>query len=140
MVLIGCQNMDFNGLFLLGVEVFQVYSLSDVQVKVLSDQVCQEMDSKVMIVLVNSEYVKCLIIIVNVLGNNINGQLVNYKVYMVKDVNVFVMVNGCICVYSGLMDMMMDNEVEVVIGYEMGYVVLGYVKKGMQVVFGINVV
>lgn len=57
-----------------------------------------------------------------------------------KDVNVFVMVNGCICVYSGLMDMMIDNEVEVVIGYEMGYVVLGYVKKGMQVVLGINVV
>lgn len=139
-IFIGCQNMDFNGLFSLGVEVFQVYFFSDVQVKILSDQVCKEMDVKVKIVLVNSEYSQWLNKIVVVLGDNINGQFVNYKVYEIKDVNVFVMVNGCICVYSGLMDLMNDNEVEVVIGYEMGYVVLGYVKKGMQVVLGINVV
>jgi hypothetical protein len=40
---------------------------------------------------------------------------VNYKVYMAKDVNAFAMANGCIRVYSGLMDMMTDNEVEAVI-------------------------
>ncbi len=39
------------------------------------------------------------------------------------------MANGCIRVYSGLMDMMTDNEVEAVIGHEMGHVALGHVKK-----------
>ena len=73
-------------------------------------------------------------------NSNINGQPVNYKVYMAKDVNAFAMANGCIRVYSGLMDMMTDNEVEAVIGHEMGHVALGHVKKGMQVALGTNAV
>lgn len=64
----------------------------------------------------------------------------NYKVYETKDVNAFAMANGCIRVYSGLMDMMTDNEVEAVIGHEMGHVALGHVKKGMQVALGTNAV
>ncbi|MDU1026772.1 MAG: M48 family metalloprotease, partial [Leclercia adecarboxylata] len=78
--------------------------------------------------------------IASALGNNINGQPVNYKVYMAKDVNAFAMANGCIRVYSGLMDMMTDNEVEAVIGHEMGHVALGHVKKGMQVALGTNAI
>ncbi len=87
------------------------------------------MDSKATIAPANSEYAKRLTTIANALGNNINGQPVNYKVYMAKDVNAFAMANGCIRVYSGLMDMMTDNEVEAVIGHEMGHVALGHVKK-----------
>lgn len=64
----------------------------------------------------------------------------NYKVYQTKDVNAFAMANGCIRVYSGLMDLMNDNEVEAVIGHEMGHVALGHVKKGMQVALGTNAV
>ena len=94
------------------------------------------MDSKATIAPANSEYAKRLTTIANALGNNINGQPVNYKVYMAKDVNAFAMANGCIRVYSGLMDMMTDNEVEAVIGHEMGHVALGHVKKGMQVALG----
>ncbi|MFP1497472.1 M48 family metalloprotease [Escherichia coli] len=48
---------------------------------------------------------------------------------MAKDVNAFAMANGCIRADSGLMDMMTDNEVEAVIGHEMGHVALGHVKK-----------
>ncbi len=59
---------------------------------------------------------------------------------MAKDLNAFAMANGCIRVYSGLMDMMTDNEVEAVIGHEMGHVALGHVKKGMQVALGTNAV
>ena len=139
-VLTGCQNMDSNGLLSSGAEAFQAYSLSDAQVKALSDQACQEMDSKATIAPANSEYAKRLTTIANALGNNINGQPVNYKVYMAKDVNAFAMANGCIRVYSGLMDMMTDNEVEAVLGHEMGHVALGHVKKGMQVALGTNAV
>ncbi|SUG76254.1 Putative metalloprotease yggG [Salmonella enterica subsp. enterica] len=45
-VLTGCQNMDSNGLLSSGAEAFQAYTLSDAQVKALSDQSCQELDSK----------------------------------------------------------------------------------------------
>ena len=138
--LTGCQNMDSNGLLSSGAEAFQAYSLSDEQVKTLSDKACQEMDAKATIAPASSEYSKRLSKIAAALGDNINGQPVNYKVYVAKDVNAFAMANGCIRVYSGLMDLMNDNEVEAVIGHEMGHVALGHVKKGMQVALGTNAV
>ena len=106
--LTGCQNMDSNGLLSSGAEAFQAYSLSDTQVKALSDQACKDMDSKATIAPASSEYTTRLGKIAAALGDNINGQPVNYKVYMAKDVNAFAMANGCIRVYSGLMDMMTD--------------------------------
>ncbi|WP_312456139.1 M48 family metallopeptidase [Pseudescherichia sp.] len=138
--LTGCQNMDSNGLLSSGAEAFQAYSLSDAQVKALSDESCKEMDSKATLAPANSEYRQRLDKIASALGDNINGQPVNYNVYMTKDVNAFAMANGCIRVYSGLMDMMNDNEVEAVIGHEMGHVALGHVKRGMQVALGTNAV
>ncbi|MDQ8575408.1 M48 family metalloprotease, partial [Klebsiella aerogenes] len=138
--LTGCQNMDSNALLSSGAEAFQAYSLSDEQVKTLSDQACKEMDAKATISPASSEYSKRLSKIAAALGDNINGQPVNYKVYETKDVNAFAMANGCIRVYSGLMDLMNDNEVEAVIGHEMGHVALGHVKKGMQVALGTNAV
>lgn len=136
LLLSGCQNMDSNGLMTSGAEAFQAYSLSDAQVKALSDEACKDMDGKATLAPANSTYTQRLNKIASALGDNINGQPVNYKVYMAKDVNAFAMANGCIRVYSGLMDMMTDNEVEAVIGHEMGHVALGHVKKGMQVALG----
>jgi len=138
--LTGCQNMDSNGLLSSGAEAFQAYSLSDAQVKALSDESCKEMDSKATLAPANSPYRQRLDKIASALGDNINGQPVNYNVYITKDVNAFAMANGCIRVYSGLMDMMNDNEVEAVIGHEMGHVALGHVKRGMQVALGTNAV
>jgi len=138
--LTGCQNMDSNGLLSSGAEAFQAYSLSDAQVKALSDESCKELDSKATLAPANSPYRQRLAKIASALGDNINGQAVNYNVYITKDVNAFAMANGCIRVYSGLMDMMNDNEVEAVIGHEMGHVALGHVKRGMQVALGTNAV
>lgn len=137
-LLTGCQTMDQNGLLSSGAEAYQAYSLSDAQVKTLSDEACKEQDSKASLAPANSTYTQRLNKIASALGDNINGQPVNYKVYVTKDVNAFAMANGCIRVYSGLMDMMNDNEVEAVIGHEMGHVALGHVKRGMQVALGTN--
>ncbi len=139
-LLAGCQNMDSNGFMTSGAEALQAYTLSDAQVKSLSDEACKQMDSKATIAPAGSQYNQRLSKIAAALGDNINGQPVNYKVYQAKDVNAFAMANGCIRVYSGLMDMMNDNEVEAVIGHEMGHVALGHVKKGMQVALGTNAV
>lgn len=138
LLLSGCQNMDSNGLLSSSTGALQAFSLSDQQVQALSDQACKDMDSKATIAPANSTYVQRLNKIAAALGDNINGQPVNYKVYVAKDVNAFAMANGCIRVYSGLMDLMNDNEVEAVVGHEMGHVALGHVKKGMQVAIGTN--
>lgn len=51
------------------------------------------------------------------------GYTFNYKVYLLKEVNAFATADGSIRVFSGLMDVMDDNELLVVIGHEIGHVV-----------------
>jgi len=51
-----------------------------------------------------------------------NGLTLNYKVYLSKDVNAFATADGSIRVFSGLMDIMDDNQLLAVIGHEIGRV------------------
>lgn len=91
------------------------------------------MDKENKVVLVSSLYVQCLVRIIEGFVNE-DGLSLSFKVYLIEDVNVWVMVNGCVCVYLGLMDMVLDDEVCGVIGYEIGYVKLGYSKFRMWIV------
>lgn len=52
----------------------------------------------------------------------IDGYTLNYKVYKLKEVNAFATADGSVRVYSGLMDIMDDNELLAVIGHEIGHV------------------
>lgn len=61
----------------------------------------------------------------------IDGKKAVYKVYLTPDVNAWAMANGCIRVYSGLMDVMNDDELRGVLGHEIGHVALGHSKKRM---------
>ena len=51
-----------------------------------------------------------------------NGLTLNYKVYLTKDVNAFATADGSVRVFSGLMDIMDDNQLLAVIGHEIGHV------------------
>jgi putative metalloprotease len=51
-----------------------------------------------------------------------NGLALNYKVYLTKDINAFAMADGTVRVFSGLMDIMDDNQLLAVIGHEIGHV------------------
>jgi len=134
-LLSGCQNFNTAALMQSGAQAFQAATLSDDQVKELSNQSCQQMDAQSQIAPASSTYSKRLAKISAALGDNIAGTPANYKVYVTKDVNAWAMANGCIRVYSGLMDMMNDNEVEGVLGHEMGHVALGHSRKAMQVAY-----
>ena len=59
-----------------------------------------------------------------VFGKYTKGEFytLNYKVYLTKDVNAFATADGSVRVYSGLMDVMDDNELIAVIGHEIGHV------------------
>lgn len=134
-LLSGCANLNTDTLMQSGAQAYQAATLSDADVKTLSVQSCEEMDKKNQVAPDNSKYAQRLKKISAALGDNINGQPANYKVYITKDVNAWAMANGCIRVYSGLMDMMNDNEVEGVLGHEMGHVALGHTRKAMQVAY-----
>ena len=134
----GCKNMggiDTDALTKSGMSAYKAATLSDADVKTLSEQSCAEMDKQNTIAPASSTYAKRLNKIAKALGNNIDGTPVTYKVYMTKEVNAWAMANGCIRVYSGLMDMMTDNEVEAVLGHEMGHVALGHSRKAMQTAY-----
>lgn len=134
-LLSGCQNLNTDTLMQSGAQAFQAATLSDDEVKTLSNQSCEQMDKEAQIAPASSTYTKRLNNIADALGHDINGTPANYKVYLTKDVNAWAMANGCIRVYSGLMDMMTDNEVEGVLGHEMGHVALGHTRKAMQVAY-----
>lgn len=131
----GCQGLDSNALMQSGAQAYQAATISDEQVKELSVKSCAQMDSEAQIAPDSSPYAQRLAKISAALGDNINGTPANYKVYITKDVNAWAMANGCIRVYSGLMDMMTDNEVEGVLGHEMGHVALGHSRRAMQVAY-----
>ncbi len=54
---------------------------------------------------------------------NEGGLVLNYKVYKLKDINAFATADGSVRVFSGLMDIMDDNELLAVIGHEVGHVI-----------------
>ncbi|SAL41057.1 peptidase M48, Ste24p [Caballeronia turbans] len=129
------SSMDPNQLLQSGQLATQALSLSDSDVRTISDKSCAQLDSENKVAPASSQYTQRLNKILKQLGDNINGVPVNYKVYITKDVNAWAMANGCVRVYSGLMDLMNDDEVRGVVGHEMGHVALGHTKKAMQVAY-----
>ncbi len=51
-----------------------------------------------------------------------DGLALNYKVYLVTDINAFACADGSVRVFSALMDLMTDDELLAVIGHEIGHV------------------
>jgi putative metalloprotease len=64
-----------------------------------------------------------------------DGLKLNFKVYLVKDVNAFATPDGSIRVFAGLMDLMTDDELRSVIGHEIGHVKLGHSLSGMRTAY-----
>lgn len=63
---------------------------------------------------------------------NENGLNLNYKVYLTKEINAFATADGSVRVYSGLMDIMDDNQLLAVIGHEIGHVANEDTKDAMK--------
>ncbi|WP_236198678.1 M48 family metalloprotease [Pseudomonas pseudonitroreducens] len=131
----GCQNMNTDSLVQSGMMAMKAATLSDAEIKQVADEACAKQDAEAQIAPASNPYVQRLDKIAAALGNPLAGTAVNYKVYLTDDINAFAMANGCVRVYSGLMDLMNDNEVEGVLGHEIGHVALGHVKKATQTAY-----
>ncbi|MBL8405680.1 MAG: M48 family metalloprotease [Dechloromonas sp.] len=123
------------GLITAGKSAVQAATLSDADVMQLSEKSCAELDGKSKIAAPKSKYALRLARIVKNMPKAADGVTINYKVYETKEVNAWAMNNGCVRVYSGLMDLMNDDEVRGVVGHEIGHVALGHSKKSMQVAY-----
>ena len=138
LALAGCKTMDtgnIGGMIDSGSTAMKAMTLSDGDVVTLSNESCQAMDAQNKIAPANSKYTQRLNKVVAPMPSTINGKKAVYKVYMTNDVNAWAMANGCIRVYSGLMDLMNDDELRGVIGHEIGHVGLGHSKARMQTAY-----
>jgi putative metalloprotease len=66
---------------------------------------------------------------------NCGGQAFDFKVYLSPKANAFAMADGTIRIYSGLMDMMVDDELLFVVGHEMGHVIENHIKKKIRLAY-----
>jgi putative metalloprotease len=97
-------------------------TFTDAQAAKLSKEVVAKMDAEHLIAGPTDPYTVRLN---KIFGKYTNayGLVLNYKVYVLKEVNAFATADGSVRVYTGLMDVMDDNELLVVIGHEIGHVV-----------------
>ncbi|MDE6811842.1 MAG: M48 family metallopeptidase [Muribaculaceae bacterium] len=109
----------------------QALTITDSQLASYVKQSVEQMDRQNTVLPAGSPYVERL----NRLTANCHdadGIPLNFKVYKTSDVNAFACPDGSVRVYSGLMDIMSDDELMGVIGHEIGHVVKRHSKKGLK--------
>lgn len=137
-LLAGCELNE--GMLGAGSTALKAATLTKADVVQMSSQSCQALDGQNRVAASNSPYATRLAKITGPLPKEIEGQPINYKVYLTKDVNAWAMDNGCVRVYSGLMDLMNDDEVRGVIGHELGHVALGHSTASMRTTYASSAV
>ena len=107
------------------------FMFSDADAAALSKQAVDKMDAENKVAGAKDPYT---IRLNKVFGKhkNENGLALNYKVYLIKEVNAFATADGSVRVFSGLMDIMDDNELLAVIGHEIGHVANEDTKDAMK--------
>ncbi|MBP6181915.1 M48 family metalloprotease [Flavobacterium sp.] len=97
------------------------FTFSDADAAALSKAAVDKMDAEHIVTGPKDPYT---IRLNKVFGKHISGEgyTLNYKVYKINEVNAFATADGSVRVYSGLMDIMDDNELLAVIGHEIGHV------------------
>lgn len=130
----GCallQNTQWDAGYLVGAagNALTAATLSNAQVVELSRQSVEVMDKENK---VNTGAYKTRLDRVMAGITEVDGITLNLKVYETKEINAFACGDGSIRVYSGLMDVMNDDQLIAIIGHEIGHVIHKDTKSAMQ--------
>lgn len=104
-----------------GAKVLQATTISDKELAQYVNQYVSQLDAKNTVCGPSDPYTTRLDSITRGL-TSIDGIPLNFKVYRTNDVNAFACADGSVRVYSGLMDIMTDDQILGVIGHEVGHV------------------
>lgn len=126
---ISLSNLDAGALISAAGNVATAMSITDEQIVAMSRQSIDYMDQHNQID--NGEYAARLNRLTSGI-KDVEGMKLNFKVYKTDEVNAFACGDGSIRVYSGLMDVMNDDELIAIIGHEIGHVVHKDTKTSMQ--------
>jgi len=110
-----------------GGDAIKGLSLSDAEVATLGAEAAAAYDAENTVAAVDDPYAQRLAGLVAGWEND-GGMSLNFKVYKTPEVNAFALPDGSVRVYSGLMDLMGDDELRFVIGHEIGHVKHGHSK------------
>ena len=103
-----------------GAAAVTALTISEAQISQLCTEYIAQSDSENTVVPASNAYAQRLSRIMSKF-HNINDLSINYKVYQSSTINAFASGDGSIRVYSGLMDVMDDDELFAVIGHEIGH-------------------
>lgn len=109
----------------------QAMSITNEQVAQYAAQAVKQMDAQNKVAPANSEYTKRLNRLVGDIETVGNTPL-NFKVYLTNDINAFACADGSVRVYSGIMDLMTDDELLGIIGHEIGHVGMQHSANAMK--------
>ncbi len=138
-IIFGCEDTNVELVAQAGLEAYKAATLSDEDVKLLAVQASHKSDHQHKIASDHNPYGRRLKRLVK--DNYASeGYTFNYKVYLSEQVNAFAMADGTIRIYSGLMDMMNDEELLFVVGHEMGHVVKKHIKKKIMVAYAASAI
>jgi len=118
--------IDLGGALGAGAKLGKAATLSDKDVIESANEACAYMD-KTNKVAASGKYAARLAKITQGLQNE-DGLSLNFKVYEKAEINAWAMANGCVRVYTGILDKASDDEIRGVIGHEIGHVKLGHTK------------
>lgn len=125
------KGIDTKKLIQAGAELHAAKTLSDEDIAMLSREAVDWMDANNQIAADEDEYgARLKRLTANI--SDANGLPLNFKVYLVTDINAFACGDGSIRIFSALMDIMDDDELMGIIGHEIGHVVNTDVKDAMQ--------
>jgi putative metalloprotease len=120
-----------------GEDLYKAATLSDEDVQKIARESIAEMDKLNQIAGPNDPYTQRLNRLVAGLQKE-DGVDLNFKVYLVSDVNAFSMPDGSIRVFSSLMDRMTDDELRFILGHEIGHIKHGHRKSRLQRAYAAN--
>ncbi|MDE6271965.1 MAG: M48 family metallopeptidase [Muribaculaceae bacterium] len=109
----------------------QAMTLSDEQMAAYVKQSVDWMDKNNPVLPEDNEYTKRLRRL-TVNCKEADGIPLNFKVYDVVDINAFACPDGSVRVFTGLMDIMTDDELMGVVGHEIGHVLKHHSKKALK--------
>ena len=131
-ILQGCtQSFNAERALYGGVKAVQAATITDAQVRSYVHQYITQLDAQSTVLTGNNPYAVRLANLTKGI-TQVDGVPLNFKVYKTNDVNAFACADGSVRVYTGLMDLMSDDEVLGVIGHEIGHVALKHSKKEMK--------
>jgi putative metalloprotease len=133
-LLAACENTDISLATNAAVDVVRAATLTDDQVREIAVRSARESDAQHVLAAPGSPYTQRL---QRLVGRDFREgtQRFNVGVYVSPEVNAFAMADGTIRLYSGLMDLLGDGELQFVVGHEAGHVAKEHLRKKIQLAY-----